>query len=181
MEHSLALLVVLSLLLTSTVPATSSEAPNKYTDCATSLSTLEAALYNTGDNKVNLNRYFFPPREEAVPYAKITYQFEDENGTIPEYANSEDLDEGDCTCGVTYVWAVGGFLLIQPPSIFTYTSLLFFHTRQKSISLRLRLPHACRALVRGENGTCSCANKDNNPLDVLSQQVRNRCRIFSDW
>lgn len=150
---SLAILVAIS----------SAKTQKDYNDCSTSLSTLEEALYETGDNKVQLNAYFFPPREEFVPYAKIVYTFEDSNGTNPEPETEK--------CAVTYVWAVGGFLLIQPPSIFSYSSLFFFHTRSHNdFTLRLTLPNACRPLVE-ENGKCSCANKDNNPLDILTQQV----------
>lgn len=136
-------------------------------DCSTSLSILEHALYNTSDNKVRLNAYFFPPREEFVSYAKVVYTFKNENET-------NDLLDTDQSCNVTYVWAIGGFLLVQPPSIFTYSSLFFFHTRHSGdFTLRLTLPHACKPLVE-DNGTCSCANKDNNPLDLLTQQV-NAC------
>lgn len=140
------------------------EEPTDYGNCNTSLSTLEDALYNTSDNKVKLNAYFFPPRKEFVAYAKITYQFEDEDGEVP------DMEEEKCK--VTYVWAEGGFLLMQPPSVFTFSSLLFFHTRQSDFDLVLTLPRPCKSLVNQENGTCSC--KKNNALDILNQQVWTR-------
>ena len=132
-----------------------------YKDCSTSLSTLEKALYETAENKVQLNNYFFPPREEFVPYAKVVYTFEGKHGK---------KESGSCV--VTFVWAIGGFLLIQPPSIFTYSSLYFFHTRiRDDFTLHLTLPHACRPLVEEKNGRCSCANKENKALDILTQQV----------
>lgn len=162
MELYFALLMVASL---SLAPVCSEKSHN-YSGCSSSLSVLEDALYNTGTNKLKLNRYFYPPRQEPVPYAKITFKFEDENG------NLSDSEDGKCE--VTFVWAIGGFLLIQPPSVFTFTSLFFFHTRQNDFSLDLRLPYLCRPLVQEyeiENGTCTCANKDGG-LDLLNQQVR---------
>ena len=135
-----------------------------YSDCSTSLSTLEEALYKTGKNKFLLNKFFYRAREEAVPYAKITYHFQDEEGQV---SNSEEE-----SCKVTYLWATGGFLLMQPPSVFTFTSLFFFHTRRRNFDLDLELPFECQSLVNTiDNETCSCANRDNNPLDLLSQQV----------
>lgn len=149
-------LIALSLL---TVTVSKKEGNNS----CNSLAELESALYSTGTNKLKLNKFFYPPRKESVPYAKITYQFQDEDGKISD----SEMEK----CAVTYVWAVGGFLLIQPPSIFTFSSLFFFHTHQKNYSLVLTLPNKCRSLVNSGNGTCSCANKDNF-LDLLSQQVQ---------
>ena len=142
--------VSMEIILSAVSSTTGLESCSNSADCATSLSALENDLYCTSGNRLNLNRYFFPPREEAVPFAKVTYHFEG-------------------GCNVTYLWAVGGFLLIQPPSIFAYTSLLFFHTRRRDFTLHLSLPQECTPLV---NSQCSCESKDNNPLDVLSQQVR---------
>ena len=157
------ILLMLAAVFQPLFAAASSEEPSSdYGNCNTSLSTLEAALYSTRDNKVKLNAYFFPPRKEFVSYAKITYQFEDEDGEVP--------DEEEEKCKVTFVWAEGGFLLMQPPSIFTFSSLLFFHTRQSDFDLVLTLPQPCKSLVYQGNGTCTCGN-DSNALDILNQQV----------
>ena len=138
-----------------------------YSECD-KLSVLEQALYDLGDNKERMNRFFYPPRQQPVPYVKITYQFEDENGEI---SNDESK------CEVTYIWVSGGFLLIQPPSIFMYTSLFFYNTRQQNFFFNLRLPYQCRPLVENATiGSCSCKNRDGNPLDLLTQQVNNNYR-----
>ena len=155
---SIFVLIVSALSIPAIVKSEGSDVHN----CATSLAKLEQALYDTGKNKLLLNQFFY---KEHEPYAKITYHFEDENGNLSQ--------AGEESCKVTYLWATGGFLLIQPPSVFTYTSLFFFHTRRTNFDLDLRLPFECRALVvdaTADNETCSCTNRDNS-LDQLSQQV----------
>ena len=155
--------ILLLIVILSSLGISVSSDKSSYFDCGTSLFTLEKALYETGINKLSLNQFFYEARKESVSYAKITYHFKNENGST----NSSYTD--DCT--VTYLWATGGFLFIQPPQVFTYTSLFFFHTQRKKFSLDLELPHDCISLVNVTKNGCSCANLDNNPLDLLSQQV----------
>jgi hypothetical protein len=105
----------------------------KSNSCRT-LKSLAQALYDGEGNVLNLTLAFYPPQAPGVNFLHVSYDFEDSNG-----------DVNGCT--VKYIWAKGGFMLIQPPSILQYTSLLFSHNINKNYQLYLRLPFACRHLV----------------------------------
>ncbi len=128
----------------------------RYENCTLKLSVLEEALYETDSNERSLNQAFFPPRQETSRYISVTYKFLDDN------------------CTVTYIWTIGGFLIIQPPSIFKFTSLLFSTPANNVNELILTLPSQCRELA-GIGGNCSCDSQKNDNqnlnLDILSQQV----------
>ncbi len=123
------------------------------------LSELEFALYNTDSNEQQLNQAFFPPRKATSRYIMVVYDFKDENEMT-----------GNCT--VTYVWAIGGFLLIEPPTIFQFLSLLFSFPANDISNITITLPNECRQLIDATGDTCSCINRENNNLDILTQQVR---------
>lgn len=129
-------------------------------DCASQMSTLENALYETGDNIFQLNRIFFPPNTRTSRFARVTYVFLNEMG-----------DEDDCN--VTYVWAIGGFNFFQPPTLFMFNSLFFNYPNNDLTELKLELPVECRPLVQEDNesiATCSCVH-DSERLEILTQQV----------
>jgi len=125
----------------------------------TQLSELEFALYNTDSNEQQLNKAFFPPRKATSRYIMVIYDFKDEIGMI------------DSSCNVTYIWAIGGFLLIQPPTIFQFLSLLFSYPANDISYLNITLPNECRWMVDSSDQTCSCKNQSNSNLDILTQQV----------
>lgn len=128
-------------------------------DCNNSLSDLEEALFNTGQNKLNLTAAFYPPREPPSRYISVHYTFLYENGSATD-------------CSVKYYWAIGGSLLINPPTIFMFTSLLFSIPNNDIENIYLKLPHQCRGLVENlANGACSCSGRDGKLLDILTQQV----------
>ena len=135
-----------------------------FEDCATKFSTLEQALYETGDNQFELNRVFYPPSVRTSRFIRVNYTFLDENG--------EDDD-----CSIEYIWAIGILLFFQPPSLFKYNSLYFNYPNNNLTTLYLKLPYECRPLIRTrinatESGsTCSCV-LDSQKLDILTQQVR---------
>ena len=131
------------------------EAIEKYNSCDT-LKSLEKNLYNTGDNMLNLMKIFYPPHKAGVSFLRVNYEFENESGSLDN-------------CSVTYLWAIGGFLLYQPPTIFQFTSLLFNHKDTNSGKLSLRLPNACRQLVTVNDSKCSCEHGAH--LEVLTHQV----------
>ena len=141
-------------------------AASDYTDCTNKLSVLERAVYETADNELQLNRAFFPPRQMTSRYVTIDYTF---------LKNSTS----DVNCSVTYIWSIGGFLLIQPPQIFMFTSLLLSIPSNNIERITITLPYKCRPLVLNSSELCSCNNskavKDSNDneitLDILSQQV----------
>ena len=128
-------------------------------DCATQISTLENALYETGDNIFHLNRIFYPPNTRTSRFARVTYVFLDEIG-----------EEGDCN--VTYIWAIGGFNFFQPPTLFMFNSLFFNYPNNDLTELRLELPDECRPLVQDNESSaaCSCVH-DSERLEILTQQV----------
>lgn len=97
------------------------------TNSCNTLNSLAQALYETKDNILNLIRVFYPPNKPRVSFLRIEYE-------------TGDLDG----CSVTYIWAKGGFLVVQPPKIFQMTSLLFNHIGRNFDILKLRLPYDCR-------------------------------------
>jgi hypothetical protein len=135
----------------------------KSNSCRT-LKSLAQALYDGEGNVLNLTRAFYPPRELGVNFLHVSYVFEDSDG---------DVDN----CTVMYTWAKGGFMLLQPPSILQFTSLLFSHNINKNYHLYLRLPFVCRHLVTTNGSNCSCKGEDYNILDMLTHQVStcNQC------
>ena len=123
-----------------------------------SLKSLASALTSNDDNMQNLTQVFYPPRQPSAKIVKVIYYFEDEMGKHDD-------------CNVTYFWASGAFLLIQPPSIFQFTSLFFNHkVAGEETTLILTLPNACRHLVL-HNTTCSCDQSNEGVLDLLTHQV----------
>ena len=124
-----------------------------------SLRTLAQALIDNDQNLLNLTQVFYPTRHPPAKFLKVTYLFEDEMGL-------------ECdNCSVTYLWASGGFLLIQPISIFQFTSLLFNHKVGAKDSLVLTLPSPCRQLVLSSNEECACDDKNEDILDLFTHQV----------
>lgn len=85
------------------------------------------------------------------------YKFDEEGGGYKD-------------CNVTYIWAVGGFLLVQPPSIFQFSSLLFSTPANSLTEVELNLPYACRALIN-ETMSCSCKNEMKDDLEIFTRHV----------
>ena len=132
---------------------------SSFEDCPTRLSVLEIALYKTGNNLLELNRIFFPPNKQTSRFIRVVYSFQNEAG---------ELDE----CDVSYIWAIGGFLLMQPPTIFQFTSLFFNYPNNDLEELRLQLPYECRPLIITSSSNCSCFGDDTDlMLNVMTQQV----------
>ena len=138
-----------------------------YYDCPNKLSVLEQILFEYDNNELELNIAFFPPRQPSSRYITVQYTF-------------EKFSESDPNCTVNYTWSVGGFLLIQPPSLFQFSSLLFSLPVNDVYSIELVLPHQCRPLVLNiSTGKCSCSNTNSTNismdreviLDILTQQV----------
>ena len=137
-----------------------------YSDCPNKLSVLEQILFEYDNNELELNKAFFPPRQPTSRYIMVQYTFENFSEPNP--------------CTVNYTWSVGGFLLIQPPSLFQFSSLLFSVPVNDVYSIELVLPNQCRPLVQNiSSGKCSCSSNTNSTsvsmkkvtLDILTQQV----------
>lgn len=154
-------------LIFAVLSVSASAKKNESASCNT-LNSLADALFHTRDNIFRLAQVFYPPRELSTTYLQVRYNFENEDGEIEEDENGEISD-----CSVTYLWALGGFLLIQPPSIFQFTSLFFYQKSGKRNSVTLTLPHDCRHLVNVSNSGSGCmCNEEENVLDILTHQVR---------
>ena len=121
-----------------------------------SLSSLVEALYSTDNNLFQLASVFYPLRRSPAIYVTVTYQFVDEAGTLDD-------------CKINYIWASSSFLLVQPPHVFQWTSLLFYHqSANEDDDIILTLPAACRDLVPD----CSCNNQnEDNLLHFMTHQV----------
>ena len=137
------------------------EVPRFNTSTCDTLNSLAQALYDAKDNILKLTRAFYPPQRTGVSFLKVTYQFENGTGHL----------DG---CDATYVWAKGGFLAVQPPSIFQFTSLFFSHNVSDDITLRL--PWSCRHLVKYNDSIvndskCSCHAQSEDILFLLTHQV----------
>ena len=143
-----------------------------YTNCHKSLIVLERALFETEGNLQNLSKIFFPPRKLPTAFVRVNYHFLDELG--------DEMNENNCT--VKYVWALGGFLLVQPPKVFRFTSLFFNNKVDDLNDLTLTLPFECREIVTNSSTeTCSCKDEDKNLLDVLTQQVIFFVMVFKQY
>ena len=142
------------ILLLCTVSAT------RYSDCDSNLSTLEQALFETGRNLLELNRVFYPPSFLTTTFVRVNYAFidHDEENILDSYPN------------VTYIWAVGAVLFLQPPTLFKFNSLFFYYTIDERTKLSLQLPIECIGLINSSDGAHSREN-DLHMLDILTQQV----------
>ncbi len=136
-------------------------------NCTTRLSGLENALYSDGRNQLSMESAFFPFTEQPSRFLKVVYNFTD----------GDDVD-----CIVTFFWSVGSFLFIQPPSIFSYTSLLFNYPSNSVDNVTILLPNKCRPLVNNNNNKsrCSCDTHGITFLDMLTRHV-SQISIFTQY
>ena len=121
-----------------------------YDNCTTNFAVLERALVETGSNRFNIIRAFYPPRKSHSVYVDVEYHYAESN--VTEY----------------WIWTTSPFYLIQPPSVFQFTSLLFSYPAlsDQIQNLSLILPRECQDVTL-DNRTCN-----HNPmLDVLTHQV----------
>ena len=148
------LLLVLAVTATATAEELSHE--NDFRACTSKMSTMEKALYETEGNVYQLNIIFYPPSMRTTRFIRVIYTFLNELGE----------DDG---CNVTYIWAIGGFLFFQPPTLFMFNSLFFNYPNNNLTNIHLRLPYECKGLIQ-EDAHCSCVDASQR-LEVLTQQV----------
>ena len=154
----------LTVIITFASVAACAAAHSDFSDCATNLNTLEQALFETGDNLLQLNEVYFPANAATSRFIRVTYRFED------EIEHAQELD-GPGNCSVSFIWAIGTYLFFQPPSAITYNSLLFNYPSNDLTDLILTLPSECRPLIQSEaNGECTCTTR-SRLLDLVTQQV----------
>ena len=131
--------------------------------CATNFMALEKALINTRNNRFELIKTFYPARSVKPVYVKqVIYMF---------LGN----EENDSTINESWIWSNAAFYLIQPPSVFQYTSLFCsYYTGKGHVykeTLSLYLPYGCLnkdVNWTSINTTCSALNP---MLDILTQRV----------
>ena len=126
------------------------------TSCGNDFKTLEKALLQTGNNTLKLLQAFYPPRQPPATFVTVHYTFLDAEGNI--------------TCQKTWLWSLVEFYLIQPPTIFMYTSLFFTIPQDRITTANITFKDECRELVTwNENGSCTCTS--DGMLDILTQRV----------
>ena len=129
-----------------------SEVPVK--SCGNDLETLEKALLHTRDNRVELLRAFYQPRRPPATFVVVHYKFLDKDENV--------------ICNKTWMWSSAVFYLIEPPTVFKFTSLFF--ATPYTTTANIIFMNECRDLVTwNEDGTCTC--KSNSLLDILTQRV----------
>ena len=149
-------LILLTFFCGSAIGSSSNDSSTESADCST-MTSLERALYVTGDNIFELNRVFYPPNKRTSRFIRVKYTLLNEMGE----------DDG---CSVDYIWSIGILLFFQPPALFTYNSLYFNYPNNNLTQLSLKLPYECRSLINTSSSECSCIF-DSQKLDVLTQQV----------
>ena len=90
------------------------------------LTLLERDLFQSGQNRYQLTKTFFPPRNAHPVFVIVNYTFEDSNTTKLWY------------------WSESEFYLIQPLEIFQFSSLFFSNFPHRQASLSLTLSGYCR-------------------------------------
>ena len=151
-----AVLFVFSTLTMSSQAQSESEsgsgAPN--TLCANDFRMLEKALLQTGDNRIQLLKAFYPPRLSPATFVMVHYRFLDKDENV--------------ICNKSWMWSSKTFYLLEPPTIFQFMSLLF--AMPLATVANIHFKDDCRELVTwNEDGTCTCTS--NSSLDILTQRV----------
>lgn len=148
---------LLVLFLLSCALVKSAESDSSFEECATRRNVLTRAFFKTGNNINELDKAFYPGGvQRPSRFIQVNYHF---NNT------------GDGNCNVSYFWASGGFLLIQPPRIFLFNTLLFSYPANDLENVNLILPEECSELVNVTEDGCRCL-EEGSALDRLTQQVR---------
>lgn len=109
--------------------------------CSTDFFTLEQSLLLSSDNRFNILKAFYPPREAYPVMVRVNYTFND-----------------DLLKPKIWMWSQSEFYLIQPLEVFLFSSLLFsnFPYRLRELSVQL---HA------------ECSNVDDRYLELLTGRV----------
>ena len=143
-----------TLLLFFVLSQTLTEGQN--TSCENDFKKLETALLQTGNNTLKLLQAFYPPRQSPATFVIVHYTFLDADGNI--------------ICNTTWFWSLVELYLIQPPTIFLYTSLFFAIPQDRITIANITFQDDCQGLVTwNENGDCACTS--DGMLDILTQRV----------
>ena len=83
-----------------------------YDNCDTCYQTLANALLNTGDNKYQLGRAFFPDDTVAPVEVRAVYKPDTQCNTT-NYSNCDIVQDPDDNTTTTWYWLVGEFYIYQ--------------------------------------------------------------------
>lgn len=95
--------------------------------CSNNFFVLEQSLLESTDNRFNLLKAFYPPREAHPVLVRVNYTFD---GTFNDTSQ-------------IWFWSESEFYLIQPLEIFQFTSLLFSNMPYRQSQLHIRLDSDC--------------------------------------
>lgn len=107
-----------------------------YGNCDTCYQTLANALINTGDNKYQLGKSFFPDKQPQPIEVRVKYV------AVPESDSYGDIEENVTTI---WYWLAGEFYIFQPLELFLYRSLYFSPPSWRKENVTLYLPETCLA------------------------------------
>ncbi len=131
-----------------------------YADCKDNFSTLERALFETGDNRFRIISTFYPARERVLLYAHANYYFCDKI-TATEQIN--------CTEPEKWRWTTGSFYFVQAPSVLRFTSLFFVYPEGRIGELDIHLPTECKNVSRTRESIGR--GREEGMLEILTQRV----------
>ena len=141
-------MIYLSLLLLFLVLLPTGHAQNSLS-CRNNFYSLEESLLSRPENRYQLMRTFYPPRDPRPIIVKVIYTF-----------------SGDMNYTDVWFWSESQFYLIQPLEIFQYTSLFFSN-----------LPHRQSEVTVELDEDCFGAN--NEHMELLTQRVRLSAIVFA--
>jgi len=109
------------LLLIFTAACTSSQEVN----CSSDFFLMEQSLLKCTENRFNLLKAFFPPRQAHPVLVKVSYTFDDTNASK------------------IWFWSESEFYLIQPLEVFQFSSLFFSIKPYRQSQLQIKLDGNC--------------------------------------
>ena len=140
---------------TSTASLISSAEDSQYADCSTNFSTLERALFETGNNRFELISAFYPTRDSVSPFVNVKY-------------NISEAEVNKCQ---NWIWTTSTFYLIESPDVFQFTSLLFVLPENKVHNLTLNLPTNCFNLTAVCDVDDNFTTTEYKMMELLTRRV----------
>ena len=141
--------------IASSIPSTED---SQYADCSTNFSTLERALFETGNNRFELISTFYPTRDSVSPFVNVNYT----------KFNISEAEENDC---LNWIWTTSTFYLIESPDVFQFTSLLFVLPENKVHTLTLELPNNCFNLTAVCDVDDNFTTTEYKMMELLTRRV----------
>lgn len=128
---------------------------SQYTDCSSNFSTLERALFETGNNRFELISAFYPTRDSISAFVNVKY-------------NISEAEGNGCQ---NWIWTTSTFYLIESPDVFQFTSLLFVQPENKVHTLTLELPNNCFNLTDVCDDDDNFTTTEYKMMELLTRRV----------